>query len=80
MPEGLTDNQWTWPLRRHPWRKHLRLYHPATCDADFQVLRVCDRTGWDAAVLSWSVCTRCRRGHIAKISIAEHWQRQGLGR
>ncbi|RXS67687.1 hypothetical protein EST92_27470 [Streptomyces sp. TM32] len=47
---------------------------------DLQILRVCDRNGWDAALLSWNICAPCRRGHIAKISIADHWQRQGLGR
>ncbi|MFD5398612.1 GNAT family N-acetyltransferase [Streptomyces sp. NPDC127097] len=41
---------------------------------------MCDRTGWDAARLSWNICAPCRRGHIAKIYIADHWQRQGLGR
>ncbi|MGW7579006.1 GNAT family N-acetyltransferase [Streptomyces sp. NPDC054765] len=41
---------------------------------------MCDRTGWDAALLSWNICSPCRHGHIAKISVADHWQRQGLGR
>ncbi|MGP4003505.1 GNAT family N-acetyltransferase [Streptomyces sp. 8N706] len=80
MPEGLTDKEWAGLLRWHPFRKQLWLYYPAARDADFQALRVCDRTGWDAAVLYWHICTPCRRGHIAKISIADHWQRQGLGR
>jgi GNAT superfamily N-acetyltransferase len=80
MPEGLTDGEWRWLLRRHPWRKQLWLYYPAEREGDFQVVRVCDRTGWDAAVLSWHTCSVCQRGHIAKISIADHWQRQGLGR
>ncbi|PIB04237.1 hypothetical protein B1C81_33775 [Streptomyces sp. HG99] len=64
----------------HPFRQQLWLYYPAAGEGDFQVLCVCDRTGWDAAVLSWHTCSECRRGHIAKISIADHWQRQGLGR
>ncbi|WP_406190359.1 GNAT family N-acetyltransferase [Streptomyces sp. NBC_01017] len=80
MPEGLTDRHWKRILLRHPFRQQLWLYYPAAHEADFQVLSVCDRTGWDAAVLSWHTCTPCWRGHIAKISIAEHWQRQGLGR
>jgi GNAT superfamily N-acetyltransferase len=80
MPEGLTERQWKWILLRHPFRQQLWLYYSACREGDFEVLRVCDRTGWDAAVLSWHTCSLCRRGHIAKISIADHWQRQGLGR
>lgn len=80
MPEGLTDRQWKWILLRHPSRQQLWLYYPAARVGDFEVLRVCDRTGWDAAVLSWHTCSGCRRGHIAKISIADRWQRKGLGR
>lgn len=80
MPEGLTEREWGQILRWHPFREQLWLYYPAAREADLQILRVCDRTGWDAALLSWNICPPCRRGHIGKISIADHWQRQGLGR
>jgi GNAT superfamily N-acetyltransferase len=79
-PEGLTESSWNRLLWRHPLRQRLPLYYPAAREADYQIIRVCDRTGWDAAVLSWSSCTPCRRGHVFKISIAEHWQGKGLGR
>lgn len=66
-------------LRRHPWRKRFWLYYPAE-HADLQTLRVCDRSGWDPAILDWSTCRECAQGRIWKISIADHWQCQGLGR
>lgn len=67
-------------LRLHPLRERLWLYYPPGQPAQFQMLRVCDRTGWDAATLSWSTCGPCDQGRIWKISISDHWQRQGLGR
>ncbi|MGP3990843.1 hypothetical protein [Streptomyces sp. 3N207] len=79
MPESVSQKEWDRLLRRHPWRKRFWLYYPAEA-GDFQLLRVCDRSGWDAAILCWSTCHDCRQGHIWKISIADHWQRQGLGR
>ncbi|MEU1050648.1 hypothetical protein ABZ400_36715 [Streptomyces sp. NPDC005897] len=80
MPEGLTEREWKRILLLHPFRQQLWLYYPSASEGGFEVLRVCDRTGWDAAILSWHTCMPCRRGHIAKISIADHWQRHGLGR
>ncbi|MEU8136517.1 hypothetical protein [Streptodolium elevatio] len=44
-----------------------------------QILRVCDRSGYDFAILYWQTCPTCRHGHIAKISIAPERQRQRYG-
>ncbi|MFE4682572.1 hypothetical protein ACFRNJ_17300 [Streptomyces sp. NPDC056721] len=60
--------------------KKIFLYYPNSACADCKVIRVCDRDGLDHAVLIWNVCQDCRCGMIAKISITDEWQRQGLGR
>ncbi|MER5302260.1 hypothetical protein ABT039_22755 [Streptomyces lasiicapitis] len=79
-PEGLSDRAWAWMKMRHPRSEQFWLYYPSAADGGFQELKVCDRAGYDPAVLIWHTCHACRRGLIAKISIAVEWQRQGIGR
>ncbi|UGY92576.1 hypothetical protein [Streptomyces gobiensis] len=79
-PDGLSEFEWWWMRMRHPRAERFFLYYPNQENGDHQVIKVCSRLGHDSATLIWKICHPCRRGVIAKISIVDGWQRQGLGR
>jgi hypothetical protein len=79
-PEGLSKRRWKWMKLTHPHASDFWLYYPNGDPGGHRVLRVCDRSGYDFAILVWHVCEECRHGLIAKISIADYRQRQGIGR
>ncbi|RDD88500.1 GNAT family N-acetyltransferase [Streptomyces parvulus] len=80
MPESVSELRWQWIKLRNPKEEKIFLYYPSGAGTDAQVIRVCDRNGLDHAILIWYVCHECRFGDVAKISIIDEWQRQGLGR
>ncbi|MFF4160583.1 GNAT family N-acetyltransferase [Streptomyces sp. NPDC001678] len=79
-PEGLSEFQWWWIRTRHPRTDRFFLYYLDGGDGEHQVINVCRRLGHASATLIWKTCHTCRRGVISKISMADDWQRQGLGR
>ncbi|MET9409521.1 hypothetical protein ABZX90_27710 [Streptomyces sp. NPDC002935] len=80
MPEGVSEFRWWWIKTTKPKEEKIFLYYPNSARTDCKVIRVCDRDGLDHAILIWNACHDCRFGMIAKISIIDEWQRQGLGR
>jgi GNAT superfamily N-acetyltransferase len=56
------------------------IHQPPSEPAGHHVIYLYDQDNVDMGTLVWQVCSRCRRGIINKISIAEQWQRRGLGR
>ncbi|WP_406359337.1 GNAT family N-acetyltransferase [Streptomyces sp. NBC_00715] len=78
-PAGFTDKLWRLTTALRPRTMDFWLYYAPKNGAGPHQLRVCDRTGYDFARLTWRTCNECRRGHIMKIRVTGEWQRQGYG-
>ncbi|MEU1621447.1 hypothetical protein ABZ479_29620 [Streptomyces sp. NPDC005722] len=75
--DGFTDWKWKVATLLRPWRSEFWLYYPCEADAGHQMVKVCERSGYDFAVLHFRICHECRHGLIAKIRVTGEWTRQG---
>lgn len=79
-PSGFSARRWTLiTTLLHPRTEDFWLYYAPRNGAGPQQLRVCERSGYDFARLTWQSCAECRRGHVMKIRVTDEWQRQGYG-
>lgn len=78
-PNGFSERQWKLATLLRPRTTDFWVYYAPRNGAGAQQLRVCERSGYDFARLTWQSCAECRRGHVMKIRVADEWQRQGYG-
>ncbi|MET9513134.1 GNAT family N-acetyltransferase [Streptomyces flavidovirens] len=78
-PSGFSERSWTLTTLLRPHTEDFWLYYAPRNGAGPEQLRVCERSGYDFARLTWQSCAECRRGHIMKIRVTDEWQRQGYG-
>ncbi|MGW6979611.1 hypothetical protein ACWGE1_09205 [Streptomyces sp. NPDC054932] len=76
-PTGFSERQWKLATLLRPRTEDFWMYYAPRNGAGPHQLRVCERSGYDFARLTWQSCAECRRGHIMKIRVTGEWQRQG---
>ncbi|MFJ8811300.1 hypothetical protein [Streptomyces sp. NPDC102490] len=78
-PSGFTERQWKLVTLLRPRTEDFWVYYAPRNGAGPQQLRVCERSGYDFARLTWQTCAECRRGHVMKIRVTDDRQRRGFG-
>ncbi|MCX4682479.1 GNAT family N-acetyltransferase [Streptomyces sp. NBC_01433] len=78
-PSGFSERQWKLATLLRPRAKDFWVYYAPRNGAGAEQLRVCERSGYDFARLTWQSCAECRSGHIMKIRVTDDWLRQGYG-
>lgn len=79
-PSGFSAREWELTTLLWLQAKDFWLHYAPRNGTGPQQLRVCERSGYDFARLTWQSCAECRRGHIMKIRVTNEWQRQAYGR
>lgn len=80
LPAQMSAVRWLFARLLTPGAPVRFVYHPPAEPVGLRVIYMYDRQGYDIGTLVWRVCSSCRWGVIAKISISPEYQRQGLGR
>lgn len=76
-PDGYSPLRWRIMTWLRPRTQEFWLHYPGRSPAGIQVLKACNRSGYDFAVLWWHACSPCQLGHLARIRVTPEWQRQG---